>query len=165
MVPINLVYNNENLWAYDLEDRHPKEYRLSRIGDIDTDIESPEYAHAFPKGEADIFRWVNDKVNYHIKLDMSLGAYNNLKEEYSDTENLPEEELYSVFVNKVNDKGEPYVEERKILDTTLHGLGAVCRFYLGLAKEINILDTEDKAAFLQELRRYKESYLDYLSEA
>lgn len=119
VVPINLVYNNENLWAYDLEDRHPKEYRLSRIGDIDTDIESPEYAHAFPKGEADIFRWVNDKVNYHIKLDMSLGAYNNLKEEYSDTENLPEEELYSVFVNKVNDKGEPYVEERIILDTTL----------------------------------------------
>lgn len=164
VVPINLVYNNENLWAYDLEERRPKEYRLSRIGDIDTDIESPEYAHAFPKGEADIFRWVNDKVNYHIKLDMSLGAYNNLKEEYSNTENLPEEELYSVFIDRVNENGEAYVEERKILDTTLHGLGAVCRFYLGLAKEIDILDTEDKVAFLQELRRYKESYLDYLSE-
>ena len=78
VVPINLVYNNENLWAYDLEKKEAREFRLSRITDIETDIEDAGYSHAFKKGEADIFRWINPKVNYHIRLKMSIAALNCL---------------------------------------------------------------------------------------
>lgn len=62
---------------------------------------------------------------------MSISALNNLREEYSNAKNLPESELYQIS------------KERWILDTYLHGLGAVRRFYLGLADQIEILDTED----------------------
>ena len=141
VVPINLVYNDENLWAYDLEKKDFKEFRLARIESIE--VKDEQYSHAYPKGEADVFRWVNPKLNYHIKLKLSLLALNNLKEEYSNVKNLPEEELYQVS------------PERWILDTHLHGLGAVRRFYLGLADQIEILDTEDS----EELKKYIKEYV------
>ena len=147
VVPINLVYNNENLWAYDLEKKEAREFRLSRITDIETDIEDAGYSHAFKKGEADIFRWINPKVNYHIRLKMSIAALNCLREEYSDTKNLPENELYQVS------------PERWVLDTVLHGLGAVRRFYLGLADQIDILDTEDADKLREEIRTFSEKYI------
>ena len=149
IVPINLVYNNENLWAYDLEKKETREFRLSRISDIETDIEDAGYSHAFKKGEADVFRWINPKVNYHIKLKMSIAALNCLREEYSDTRNLPESELYQVS------------PERWILDTTLHGLGAVRRFYLGLADQIDILDTEDADKLREEIRAFVEKNIQH----
>lgn len=142
VVPINLVYNNENLWAYDIEKNKLKEFRLSRISAIETDIPDPEYPHPFEKGEADIFRWINPKINYHIKLEMSIAALNSLREEYSNTKNLPETELYQIS------------PERWVLDTTLHGLGAVRRFYLGLADQIKILDTEDAHLLRKEVKRF-----------
>lgn len=150
IVPINLVYNNENLWAYDLEKKETREFRLSRISAIETDIEDAGYSHAFKKGESDVFRWINPKVNYHIKLKMSIAALNCLREEYSDTKNLPESELYQVS------------PERWILDTTLHGLGAVRRFYLGLADQIDILDTEDADKLREEIRVFVGKNIQYI---
>lgn len=144
VAPINLAYNNENLWAYDIERKACREFRLSRIGSIETDIEDASYTHAYPKAEADVFRWINPDVNYHIKLKMSIAALNCLLEEYSDAKNLPKEELYQVS------------PERWILNTHLHGLGAVRRFCLGLADEVEILDTEDAPALRSEIREFTE---------
>ena len=147
VVPINLVYNNENLWAYDLEKGETKEFRLSRIAEIDTDIENACYPHDFKKGEADVFRWINPHVNYHIKLKMSIAALNYLQEEYSEAKNISGTELYRISSGKW------------ILDTTLHGLGAVRRFYLGLADHIEIMDTEDADKLREEIRRFTEKNL------
>lgn len=152
VVPINLVCNNENLWAYDLEKKKPKEFRLSRISSIDTNVNDAEYNHAYKKGESDVFRWIDPEVNYHIKLKMSIAALNCLREEYSDTKNLPETELYQVS------------PERWILDTTLHGLGAVRRFYLGLADQIEIMDTEDADKLREEIRIFMKKNLEHLNE-
>ncbi|MGM9752856.1 MAG: hypothetical protein ACI3ZK_02235 [Candidatus Cryptobacteroides sp.] len=48
--------------------------------------------------------------------------------------------------------------ERWILDTHLHGWGAIVRFYVGNCggskKEIEILDTEDSDALKEEIRKY-----------
>ena len=147
VVPINLVYNNENLWAFDLEKKETKEFRLSRISAIETDVENAGYSHAFKKGESDVFRWINPKVNYHIKLKMSIAALNNLREEYSNAKNLPEKELYQISPT------------RWILDTTLHGLGAVRRFYIGLADQIEILDTEDADTLRDDIRSFIEKHI------
>ena len=144
VVPINLVYNNENLWAYDLDKKEAREFRLSRISSIETDIEDAEYTHAFKHGEADVFRWINPKLNYHIKLKMSIAALNCLREEYPNAWNLTDKELYQIS------------PERWILDTTLHGLGAVRRFYLGLADQIEILETEDSDKLRDEIRAFIE---------
>ncbi|MGN0201555.1 MAG: WYL domain-containing protein [Candidatus Cryptobacteroides sp.] len=145
VVPINLVYNNENLWAYDIEKRKCRVFRLARIGSIE--VEDSTYSHAFEKGEADVFRWVNPEENYHIKLRMDISAVNNLLEEYSNARNLPREELYQES------------PEKWILDTQLHGLDAVRRFYLGLADKIEIMETEDSETLKSHIKEYLETEL------
>ena len=78
---------------------------------------------------------------------MSIAALNCLREEYSDTKNLPKSELYQVS------------PEKWILDTTLHGLGAVRRFYLGLADQIEILDTEDSDTLRNDIKSFIEKHI------
>lgn len=146
VVPINLFYNDENVLCYDLEAHAEKQFRLSRITAIDTDIPNPEYAHNFKKKTADVFRWIGDE-NYHIKVRMEIGAYNYLIEEYSMAKNLPTTELY------MEEDG------HWILDTHLHGLGAIRRFYMGLADKIEILETEDSAALLEVIDKYMNTNL------
>lgn len=141
VVPINLFYNDENVLCYDLESHSEKQFRLSRITSIETDIPNPEYTHCFKKKAADVFRWIGDE-SYHIKVRMEVGAYNYLIEEYSMAKNLPSNELY------MEEDG------HWILDTHLHGLGAIRRFYLGLANKMEILETEDSAALLEDIKKY-----------
>lgn len=147
VVPVNLVCNNEHLWAYDLDNKKMREFKLARVGSIITEIDNPSYPHAFAPGQADVFRWINPDVNYHIKLKMSIAAMNNLREEYSNVASLPPAELYQLS------------PERWILDTTLHGLAAARRFYMGLADHIEILDTEDADKLREEIRSFRDAHL------
>lgn len=146
VVPVNLVYNNENLWAYDLEKKELREFRLARIKEID--VLPEKYTHSFKEGEADIFRWINPKVSYHVKLKLKVSALNTLMENFSNAKNMPADELYQIS------------PERWILDTHLHGWGAIVRFFVGNCggskKEIEILDTEDSDALKEEIRKYME---------
>lgn len=142
VVPVNLFYNDENVYCWDLEESAFKQFRLSRIGSIDTDIEDPEYTHAFEPRAADVFRWINENESYHIKVRMEVGARNYLLEEYSNAKNLPSDELYEDSDGKW------------ILDTRLQGLGAMRRFFLGLADKIEILPTEDSEKLKADIRNY-----------
>lgn len=144
VAPINLVCNDENLWAYDFGKKECREFRLSRIDSIETGFEDSGYSHSYPDGKADVFRWINPDVNYHIKLKMSIFALNNLREEYSDSKNLPASELYPAEDGS----------DKWILDTTLHGLGAVMRFYIGMADQIEIMETEDSARLQSAIRTF-----------
>lgn len=153
VVPINLVCNDENLWAYDIDRKELREFRLSRIGSIDTNIEDPIYDHSFLPGKADVFRWVKPDENYHIKLKLKLHALNILKEEYSDAADLPSTELYPLDEN-----GETW-----ILDTTLHGLDAARRFVIGLADQVEIMDTEDSDKLKDKVREFAREYIDSAS--
>lgn len=44
--------------------------------------------------------------------------------------------------------------DKWILDTTIHGLGAVMRFYVGMADQIEITDTEDSASLKSAIRAF-----------
>ena len=135
VVPVNLFYNDENVYCYDLLSKKFKQFRLHRITSIETVPETYHLQKSLPK-EADVFRWLDEGGRkYHIKLRMDVGARNYLLEEYSCAERLPASELYEEKKNKW------------ILDTQVNGLGAVRRFYLGLADKIEILDTEDSEEF------------------
>lgn len=142
VVPVNLFYNDENVYCYDLDSREYKQFRLRRIASI----EILPGTYPLPKSaqkEADVFRWLNEgKKQYHIKLRMDVGAKNYLLEEYSCAELLPETELY---------------EEKKdkwILDTKVNGLEAVRRFYIGLADKIEILETEDSSELISRIAEF-----------
>lgn len=144
VVPVNLFYNDENVYCYDLDARQYKQFRLKRISSIETDMDNPCYPLPLeaPKN-VDVFRWIADGCpSYHIKLRMDIGAKNCLLEEYSCAESLPKSELYEES------------RDKWILDTRVNGLGAVRRFYLGLADKIEILDTEDAEALREECREY-----------
>lgn len=145
VVPVNLFYNDENVYCYDLEAKSYKQFRLKRISSIETDIETPVYTlPLMPPKQADVFRWIlqDGGRSYHIRLRMDVGAKNYLLEEYSCAEKLPKEEFYEEKNNKW------------ILDTHVNGLGAVRRFYLGLADKIDILDTEDSEALKKDISDY-----------
>ena len=144
VVPINLFYNDENVYCYDLDARKPKQFRLHRIASIEPYGDEPYTLPTdMPRKEADVFRWVDGDC-YHIRVRMEVGARNYLLEEYSNAKNLPLEEFYP----------DPESPDKWILDTHLHGLGAIRRFYLGLADKIEILDSEDSEALKEEIRSY-----------
>ena len=126
------------------EKKEPREFRLARIKEIE--VLPERYTHSFSEGKADIFRWINPKVDYHVKLKLKVSALNALIENFSNAKNMPADELYQIS------------PERWILDTHLHGWGAIVRFYVGNCggskKEIEILDTEDSDALKEEIRKY-----------
>lgn len=131
VVPVNLFYNDENVYCYDLVSRKYKQFRLHRISSIEVLPETYSLQKSSPR-KADVFRWLDGEGRtYHVKLRMDVGARNYLLEEYSCAEKLPESEFYEEKKNKW------------ILDTHVNGLGAIRRFYLGLADKIEILETED----------------------
>ena len=148
VVPVNLFYNDENVFCYDLVSRRYKQFRLHRISSIEALPETYTLQKSSPR-KPDVFRWLDEGgKKYHIRLRMDVGARNYLLEEYSCAENLPENELYR--------------EKNKwILDTWVNGLGAVRRFYLGLADKIEILPTEDSDALLEDISRFVEGNLRF----
>lgn len=149
VVPVNLFYNDENVYCYDLVSRKFKQFRLHRISSIEALPDTYSLQKSSPK-KADVFRWLDDGgKKYHIKLLMDVGARNYLLEEYSCAENLPAAELYEEKKNKW------------ILDTHVNGLGAVRRFYLGLADKIEIIPTEDSDALLEDISRFVEENLSF----
>ena len=93
----------------------------------------------------DFYRWILPEGgrSYHVRLRMDVGAKNYLMEEYSCAEKLPKEEFYQEQKNN-----------KRILDTHVNGLGAVRRFYLGLADKIEIMDTEDSDELKKEIAEY-----------
>ena len=148
VVPVNLFYNDENVYCYDLKAHDYKQFRLHRIGAIeDSEDTSPYTLPVQEPKKADVFRWLDDGKSFHVKLRMDVGAKNYLLEEYSRAEKLPREEFY---------------EEKKdkwILDTHVYGLEAVRRFYLGLADKIEILDTEDSEKLKKNIADYVSRYI------
>ena len=144
VVPVNLFYNDENVYCLDLASRKYKQFRLHRIGSIEpAEDTSPYPLPAMEPLQADVFRWLPEgKRSYHVRLRMDVAARNCLLEEYSCAETLPREEFYEEKNNKW------------VLDTHVNGLGAVRRFYLGLADKIEILESEDAEALREEIASF-----------
>lgn len=150
VVPVNLFYNDENVYCFDLDSKTYKQFRLHRIGAVESGEDTSPYTLEVTQAQqADVFRWLLPEGGrpYHVRLRMDIGAKNYLLEEYSCAEMLPPEEFYEETRNKW------------ILDTHVNGLGAVLRFYLGLADKIEILDSEDADLLRESIREYVGKYI------
>ena len=139
---MNLFYNNENVYCWDLEKNDMREFRLARIESIEDDGKQDRISIELKEGKADVFRWVYNGKPKHIRIRMDVGALNYLLEEYSMAGSLPKEELYEESPNKW------------ILDTKIQDFGAIRRFYLGLADKIEILDSEDSKALKEDIASF-----------
>lgn len=147
VVPINLFYDDEKVWCFDLEDRNFKQFNLSRIDEVDTDVPDPEYNHDFKPCQADVFSWVDKDHDYPVRLRLDVMAYNYLVEHFAGARHLPETELWQED------------DTHWILSTTVHGLGPLRWFYLMLADKIEILDSPAAEALKEEVRRFVEKWL------
>jgi len=149
IVPINFSYGDDSVYCFDVMAKGFKQYMLSRIGEIDSNLEEPDYPHAFEPKYADIFRWIsNDR--YHIKIKMDITAKNSLCDEYPAVNSLAEDSFY-------------YLDEEQmwVLDTELQGLEAMRRFYMGYADRIEILESKDSDKLIKYIKEFCDSSLTF----
>lgn len=132
--PFAFTSNYTDVYAFDLEDKKNKIFKISRIEGITILGESWTEEASHRKQEVDLFRISGDEPK-HIKLQMTMRAKNLLVEEFP---------LAGKYLRQVG----PAYE----LETDVYGFEGVGRFVAGLCNDIEILES-------QELRDYVKAQL------
>ncbi len=129
--PIQFGDNYQTITALDTQDKKCKQFKLDRIGNIIEMKETFKYESLHKANPADIFGFVGD-ANVWVTLRMSLRAHLLLREDYP----------LSI----------PYTEKREEV-YQFHGpvshFEGIGRFVLGLADEIEILNTDTFKEFIK----------------
>ena len=133
--PFAFGYNHKTVWCYDVDKKANKVFKVDRIANVEMLQSKWAYETHHHQGQMDIFRMTGE-TPIPVKLEMTLLAKNILIEEY------PEAEKY------LQEKD----EDRWILQTNIYNLIGIGRFYMGLAREITILEAPG-------LKEYAESYV------
>lgn len=118
--------------AYDLEDGKNKIFKINRIGGVEILDEPWTEEASHRKQGLDVFRMTGHPCG-HIKLQMTVMAKNLLLEEYP----LAEKEI----VRNTN---------FWILDVDVNDYAGACRFYVGLADQIKIIDSPEFEVYVDE---------------
>ena len=136
--PYGFTTDYIDVCAYDLEDGHNKIFKINRIGSVEVLDEKWEAESSHRKQGMDVFR-MTGHVCGHVCLKMTVLAKNLLLEEYPLAE--------KVLERKGNDW---------MLDVDICNWAGVCRFYVGLADEIKIIDSPE---FDEYVRNYVTKHL------
>lgn len=137
--PFAFTTNFQDIWGYDIEDGINKLFKVSRVSSVEiTDIVW-QYKNQHKEGYIDIFRFAGyDQLP--IKLRLGVIAHNLIIEEF------PLSEKYIIQVDKIH----------WILEAKLGSYIGACRFYMGLADDITILESPE---FQEYIDKYKQQYL------
>ena len=135
--PISFTTNYVQIWCYDLSDNKTKLFNTARIGEVE--ILDSEWQHQSEHhcGQIDIFRNMGFE-KMPVKLRLGVMAHNLLTEEYP----LSERDLQQID------------ETHWLLDTLVCNYAGIGRFVIGLADDIEIIDSPD---FIEFLRKRSES--------
>lgn len=126
--PISFVCGKTSVISYDLDKKDIRQFKLSRIGDVEISSRGWLYENEHTKARTDLFGWTECDNSYRICLDMEMAAMICLKES---------------FPNVKDQKLVPLPNGQWRLDTNVYSLKPVCSFYLGHVGEVIIRDTED----------------------
>ncbi len=137
--PYGFTTDYIDVCAYDLEDKQNKIFKIQRIGEVQIQEEGWEAEKSHHKQGMDCFRMTGPYIG-HVKWQMTVMAKNLLLEEFP----LAEKELKR--------KGNYWV-----LDTDICNYAGACRFYVGLAKEIRVLDSPEFEGYVSDY--IKETFL------
>ncbi len=129
--PYGFTTDYIDVCAYDLEAKQNKIFKIQRINEVEILNEPWEAEKSHHMQGMDVFRMTGNYIG-HIRWQMSVMAKNLLIEEYP----LAEKELKQ----DVNSW---------ILDTDICNYAGACRFYVGLAKEIRILNSPEFEAYVK----------------
>lgn len=136
--PFEFTTNCIDVWGYDLEKKENRVFKISRIGRVSLLDDSWCNEERHEKSKTDCFR-ISSFEQSRVKLELSIMAKNLLIEEYP---------LAEKDIRKEGDKW--------ILDTMVSGMEGVGRFFLGLAHEIKILESDELKEYT---RKFVERYL------
>lgn len=134
--PFGLIPNDVEAWAYDLEDGQNKLFRISRIESVEVLDERWTRVHLHQKGYLDPFRMASFSP-IPVRFSMTLMAYNLLLEEFPMAEK---------YVRKEGD--------RWVFDGDVARLEGVGRFVIGLAAEIDIIDSPNLTEYVSHYSQY-----------
>lgn len=136
--PFEFTTNCIDVWGYDLEKKENRVFKISRIGRVSLLDDSWCNEERHEKSKTDCFR-ISSFAQSRVKLELSIMAKNLLIEEYP---------LAEKDIRKEGDKW--------ILETMVSGMEGVGRFFLGLAHEIKILESDELKEYT---RKFVERYL------
>lgn len=142
--PFGFTTNYVQIWCYDLEDGKNKLFNTSRIGSVEACLGDWEHEDEHRQGYIDIFRF-SGYQRHRVRLELGLMARNLIIEEYP----LAEKDLSRIG------------EGKWLLDTELCNYSGMCRFYVGLAQDIRIVDSPEFAAYV---RKYVDEQLKHIDD-
>ena len=130
--PYGFTTDYIDVCAFDLDVQQNKIFKIQRIGEVEILDESWTAEKSHHRQGMDVFRMVGNYIG-HITLQMTVMAKNLLLEEFP----LSQKHLKR--------KGNSW-----ILDTDICNYAGACRFYVGLANEIKIIDSPEFEAYVKE---------------
>jgi len=130
--PYGFTTDYIDVCAYDLEDKQNKIFKIQRIDEVEVLDESWEAEKSHHRQGMDVFRMTGQYIG-HIKWQMTVMAKNLLLEEFP----LAQRELKR--------KGNFW-----ILDTDICNYAGACRFYVGMVKDIKVIDSPEFESYVEE---------------
>lgn len=130
--PFEFTTNYIHVWCYDLEDGKCKMFGVSRIAEVEVLDDFWDHIAEHHTEPVDIFR-MPGRNRTHVALKLGTMSKNLLLEEYP----LAEKQL------RQQDGG-------WILETDVFSMKGVGRFVIGLADDIEVLDSPELAAYIKE---------------
>lgn len=131
--PFGFTVNYAEVWCYDLDDGLNKTFKTARIGKAEV-LDAP-WAHgrSHRMGHTDVFR-MTGYDRHHVRLRLGVMAYNLLIEEYP----LAERDTQSLDAT------------HWLLDTFVADYRGVGRFVIGLASDIEIVDSPELVSYIKD---------------
>lgn len=131
--PVAFTVNFISVWCFEPASMENKLFKTSRIGEAELGCNSWQFEQKHREGRVDVFR-MSSFNNLPVKLRLSLRARNLLCEEYP---------LAEKYIS--NGIGNSYMFETEVC--SYEGIG---RFVIGLAGEIEVLETIEFRDYLNE---------------
>lgn len=134
--PYSFTTNYIDVWAFDVNDRQNKTFKVARIGEVEVLEENWHNESEHQEEPTDSFRSHSSQA-FHVKLKLTQVAKNRMVEEFP---------LTAREISQDND-GWYYEGEVR----SMEGIG---RFVLGLPEQITILEGEEVRQYVKDRASY-----------
>lgn len=136
--PFAFMHDYKGIWCFDVEDQQNKQFHLSRIKEVIVTENNWLYKKKHQIPFIDAFRMSAEKSIGIVQLQMTLKAYNLLKDEYP---------LAIKFIEPSAERGSYIL---RIPVAAFEGIG---RFIMGLPGEIEVLQPQELKDYLKEKQK------------
>lgn len=142
--PYAFVCNNESVMCYDIDKQAVRQFKLSRIEGVSILNNEWQYSERHTEKRTDVFDWSYTGSTYHIIMDMSVKAISNFRE---------------MYLKNSDHACYPINDNEWRVDIVVYSLEPAIGFYLSMAKEITIQESEHSSMFKQGIHDYVRQYV------